>query len=50
MTRINIEIPEETHRQLKIEAALKGTAIKDLIISILKRKVEKEANEKRPEL
>ncbi len=46
MTRINIEIPEEIHKQLKIEAALKGIAIKDLIANILKKKAEKEANEK----
>lgn len=45
MTRINIEILEEIHKQLKIEAALKETTIKDLIAQILKNKVEKEIKE-----
>jgi len=41
MTRINIEIPEEIHRQLKIAAALKNETIKDLIIRLLNEEVEK---------
>ncbi len=35
MVNINIEIPEDTHKRIKILAATKGTSLKELIIHAL---------------
>jgi len=41
MTNINIELPEELHKQLKIFCAMHGISIKDFLIQSL----EEEAKE-----
>lgn len=38
--RINIWMDEETHRQVKILAALKGTTIQDYIVEAVKNCIE----------
>lgn len=35
MKKLTIEVPDEIHRSLKIEAAEKGISIKEIIISCL---------------
>jgi plasmid stability protein len=35
MVRINIVLPEDLHRKLKIICAMKGVSIKDYVITIL---------------
>lgn len=35
MVNINIEIPEDVHRKIKILAASEGKSLKDLIIEVL---------------
>lgn len=42
MTHINIEIPEELHKKIKIEAVKKDSTIKDLIIKTLEEKAKNE--------
>jgi hypothetical protein len=37
MTNINIEIPDELHKKIRIESAKKETTIKQLIIKILEK-------------
>jgi len=41
MTNINITIPEELHRELRIQAAQNNTSIKELVINTLKETVKK---------
>jgi predicted HicB family RNase H-like nuclease len=41
MANINIKIPEDVHKQLKIEAINKDLTLKDYIILKLKDKVKK---------
>jgi hypothetical protein len=33
--RINQEIPDELHRELRVEAAQRGTTLKDLVVQLL---------------
>ena len=40
MTNINIEIPEDLHKKIKIEAVKKDSTIKDLIIKTLEEKTK----------
>jgi predicted HicB family RNase H-like nuclease len=35
MVNINIEVPEEIHKKIKILAATKGVSLKDLIVESL---------------
>jgi len=37
MVNVNIEMPDDLHRELKIAAVTKGTTIKQLLIDILSR-------------
>jgi len=37
------KVPDELHRQLKSEAALKGVSLQDLILSLLKKHSDKAA-------
>jgi predicted HicB family RNase H-like nuclease len=41
---INIEVPDEVHKKIKILSAMKGISIKDLVVKALEEYVEK--NEK----
>lgn len=36
MTRINIELPDEVHKRLKIEAVQKNQPLKDYLVKLLK--------------
>ncbi|HLC74666.1 MAG TPA: toxin-antitoxin system HicB family antitoxin [Candidatus Nanoarchaeia archaeon] len=38
MTRINIELPPELHKTLKIEAINSNKPLKDYIVELLRRK------------
>lgn len=40
MTNINIKIPDDVHKRLKIACAVKGISLKEAIIDAIKRKVE----------
>lgn len=42
MTNINIEIPKELHKKIKIEAVKRDSTIKDLIIKTLEEKAKNE--------
>jgi predicted HicB family RNase H-like nuclease len=46
MPNINIEIPDDVHRRLKVAAAVQDVTLKDLIILVL----EKNAGKKAPSL
>ena len=41
MGRINIELPEDLHKKLKVVCALKGITIKDYIVSALQYELSK---------
>ena len=38
MVNVNIEIPDDLHKELKVDAARKDTTLKELIITILEKK------------
>lgn len=44
MVNINIEVPDEVHKKIRILSAIQGTPIKELIVKALEESVEK--NEK----
>ena len=44
MTRINIELPEELHKRLKIEAVRINKPLKDYIVRLLDSRGEKNEN------
>ena len=46
MVNINIEVPDEIHKRIKIVSAMEGILIKDFIIRALEESVK---NEKLPE-
>jgi predicted HicB family RNase H-like nuclease len=39
LVNINIEIPEDTHKKIKILSAMQGTALKDLIVKVLEESI-----------
>lgn len=41
MGRINIELPENVHKELKVKCAIQGVSIKDYINGVLKERVLK---------
>ncbi|MFC2136040.1 hypothetical protein ACFLTH_15605 [Bacteroidota bacterium] len=40
MTNINIEIPDDIHKEIKLKAVLEDSTIKDYIINTLKKTVK----------
>ncbi|HJX05075.1 MAG TPA: hypothetical protein VJ461_00015 [Candidatus Nanoarchaeia archaeon] len=44
MVNINIEVPDEVHKKIRILSAIQGIPIKELIVKALEESVEK--NEK----
>jgi predicted HicB family RNase H-like nuclease len=42
MVNVNIEVPDEIHKRIKILSAMQGIAIKDIIIKALEESVEHE--------
>jgi predicted HicB family RNase H-like nuclease len=44
LVNINIEVPDEVHKKIRILSAIQGTPIKELIVKALEESVEK--NEK----
>jgi predicted HicB family RNase H-like nuclease len=40
MVNINLEVPDEIHKRIKILAAIKGVPIKELIVKALEESVE----------
>ncbi|MFC2136039.1 hypothetical protein ACFLTH_15600 [Bacteroidota bacterium] len=44
MTNINIEIPDDIHKEIKLKAVLEDSTIKDYIINILNKKISEEKN------
>lgn len=43
MTRINIELPEELHKKIKVECAIKDITIKEYIQEVLDKKIKSKA-------
>ena len=43
MVNINIEIPDELHKRIKLEATLKSFTLKELVIITLEKKAQKDA-------
>jgi len=41
MTNVNIEIPDELHKKMKIQCAIEEITIKDFIIRTLDEKIKK---------
>ncbi|MFH2020764.1 MAG: hypothetical protein ABIJ34_05080 [archaeon] len=41
MTNVNIEIPGELHRKVKIQCAIEEVTLKDFIIAALEEKIKK---------
>ena len=41
MTNINIEIPDELHKKVKIQCAVDETTLKEYIVNALEEKVSK---------
>ena len=41
MVNINIQIPDELHKKIKLDAVKKDTSIKEYIISILENHISK---------
>jgi len=44
MTNINIEIPDELHKKIKLNAVMKGVSLKDHIILKLEKEFKKRTN------
>jgi len=42
MTNINIKIPDEVHKKLKVKCAIEGTSLKKAVIEIIKNKLKNE--------
>ncbi len=42
MVNINIEVPDEVHKKIKILSAMKEKPIKDLIIETLEQRVKRD--------
>lgn len=40
VARIHYEIPDDLHRQVKAEAAMRGLTLKDYVIEALRRSIE----------
>ncbi len=40
MTRINIKLPEEIHKKIKIACAMEGKTIKQLIEEVLEKELK----------
>ncbi|MFC1696706.1 3-hydroxyacyl-CoA dehydrogenase [Nanoarchaeota archaeon] len=47
MGRVNIEIPDEKHKQAKIHCAINDISLKEFIIQAVIEKLERESNEKK---
>ena len=41
MTNINIEIPDELHKKIKIQCAIEEVTLKDYVVSVLEEKLKK---------
>jgi len=41
MTNVNIKIPDELHKKIKINCAMKGSTIKEEIIKLIEAKIKK---------
>jgi len=41
MVNINIEVPEDIHKKIKLKAVIKDSTIKDHIIKVLEKKFSK---------
>ncbi len=39
MTRVNIEIPDELHKKIKVSCAMKQTTIKEYIKDVLEKRL-----------
>lgn len=39
MTRVNIQLPEELHQKLRIQAIQQETTIKEFVINLLEKEV-----------
>jgi|GEM_PF-853178 len=46
MVNVNIEIPNELHRQLKLASVLQGTTLKEYIIAAVDKRVPAEPEKK----
>lgn len=44
MVNINIEIPDEIHKKVKILSAMKGITLKEIIVQALEEYVDKHEN------
>ena len=47
MTRINIELPEELHKKLKVICAMEGRTIKAIVEEVLDKEVNSGAKAKK---
>jgi len=41
MGNINITLPDELHKKLKVKAALEDTTIKEIVIEVLQNEIKK---------
>jgi len=41
MTNVNIEIPDELHKKVKIQCAIEEKTLKDYLVEALKEKLKK---------
>jgi predicted HicB family RNase H-like nuclease len=41
MTNINIEIPDELHKKVKIQSAIQEITLKEFVINAIKREIKK---------
>jgi len=46
MTNINIEIPDELHKKIKIQCAVDETTLKDYIVSAVEEKLRQKGKPK----
>ena len=46
MTNINIKIPDDVHKKLKIACAIKGVSLKQAIIEIIEKKVKNDKSKR----
>jgi hypothetical protein len=46
MVNINIAVPDDLHKKLRVEAAVKDTTLKDLIIAVLDEQIKTSSGSK----
>ncbi len=45
LSRITIDIPQESHKQLKIKAAMNGQSMRDIVVELIQKHLNDNADQ-----